>query len=60
MQTFVVQIWALVDATGASRDDLRGFVESVDSGRREAFRNSRELLAFFEAQRNPQPQEVEQ
>jgi hypothetical protein len=38
---------------------VRGFVEHVDSGRREPFRNSRELLAFFEAQRDPQPQEVE-
>jgi hypothetical protein len=60
VQTFVVQIWAPVDATDPSRDDLRGFVEYVDSGRREGFRNSGELLAFFEAQRNPQPQEVEQ
>jgi hypothetical protein len=59
METFVVQIWSPVDETGANRDDLRGFVEHVDSGRREPFRNSRELLAFFQAQRDPQPQEVE-
>jgi hypothetical protein len=59
VETFVVQIWAPVDEPETSGDDLRGFVEHVDSGRREPFRNSRELLAFFEAQRDAQPQEVE-
>jgi len=60
VETFVVQVWLPVDETDASRDDLRGFVEHVDSGQREPFRNSRELLPFLEAQRDPQPQEVEQ
>jgi hypothetical protein len=59
VQTFVVQIWAPVDATEAGCDGLRGFVEHVDSGRRESFRDSRELLAFFEVQWEPQPQEEE-
>jgi hypothetical protein len=59
VETFVVQIWSPVDETDANRDDLRGFVEHVDSGRRGPFRNSRELLEFFEAQHDPQQQEVE-
>jgi hypothetical protein len=59
VETFVVQILTLVDETDPNRDDLRGFVEHVHSGRREPFRNAHELLAFFKPQRDPQPQEVE-
>jgi hypothetical protein len=33
--------------------------EHVGSGQREPFRDSGELLAFFEARQDPQPQEVE-
>ena len=47
METFVVQIWASADETGAAAGGLPGFVEHVDSGRREAFREAGELLAFL-------------
>jgi hypothetical protein len=58
VETYVVQIWIRSDEK-AARGDLRGFVEHVGSGRREPFRDSGELLAFFEAQQDPHPQEVE-
>jgi hypothetical protein len=59
VETFVVQIWSSVDDNDPGHDDLRGFVEHVDSGRRVSFRDARDLLAFLEAQRDPQRQEVE-
>jgi hypothetical protein len=59
VETYVIQIWAPLEETNPNREDLRGFVEHVDSGRREPFRSAGELLAFFEAQQDPKPQEVE-
>lgn len=60
METYVVQIWiGSEDEEPPRSGDLRGFVEHVGSGRRERFRDSGELLAFFETQQDPQPQEVE-
>ena len=59
METYVVQIWIRADEEAPSHGDLCGFVEHVGSGRRESFRDSSELLAFFETQQDPQPQEVE-
>lgn len=61
METFVIQIWMQPQGTAeASGDELRGFVEHLGSGRRESFRDERELLSFLHAeQRHPQ-QEVEQ
>ena len=49
VETFVIRIW-----TPAERDDdpqryrLRGLVEHVGSGEREAFRGAGELLALLE------------
>jgi hypothetical protein len=59
VETYVVQIWTRSDEEGPSRGDLRGFVEHVGSGRREPFREVGELIAFFETQQDPRPQEVE-
>jgi hypothetical protein len=59
VETFVVQIWTPVDEANLSRGGLRGFVEHVGSGRRAPFRDSGELLAFFETQQDQEPQEVE-
>jgi len=60
METYVVQIWIRSeDEMAPTRGDLRGFVEHVGSGLRAPFRDSVELLAFFETQQEPEPQEVE-
>jgi hypothetical protein len=60
METFVIQIWNQAEKAEASGDELRGFVEHLGSGRRESFRDERELLSYLHAeQRHPQ-QEVEQ
>jgi len=59
VKTFVVQIWAQAGEANATGGELRRFVEHVGSGRREAFRSARDLIAFFESQQDPQPQEVE-
>ena len=60
METYVVQIWiGSEDEEAPRRGDLRGFVEHVGSGRRAPFRDTGELLAFFETQQDPEPQEVE-
>jgi len=59
VETYVVQIWTRSDEEGPRRGDLRGFVEHVGSGRREPFRDAGELLALFQTQQDPQPQEVE-
>jgi hypothetical protein len=58
METYVVQIWAPSEEA-ESRGDLRGFVEHVATGRREPFRTIAELIAFFDAQQDRQPQEVD-
>lgn len=50
VETFVVQIWTSADETEASHSDLRGFVEHVGSGRRKAFRNAADFVAFFQSQ----------
>jgi hypothetical protein len=50
VETYVVQIWNQSDKEASSSGDLRGYVEHVDSGRRSPFRDSGELLAFFETQ----------
>jgi hypothetical protein len=54
VETFVVQIWTSAEVTEASPSDLRGFVEHVGSGRRKAFRNAADLIAFFQSQAHPQ------
>jgi hypothetical protein len=60
VETYVVQIWiGSEDEEAPRRGDLRGFVEHVASGRHEPFRDTGELLAFFEAQQDPHLKEVE-
>jgi hypothetical protein len=61
METFVIQIWNQVEGkTEHSGDGLRGFVEHLGSGRRESFRDERDLLSFLNAERRHPQQEVEQ
>ena len=61
VETFVIRIW-----TPAERDDdpqryrLRGLVEHVGSGERDAFRGAGELLAILESRLEATPQEVQQ
>ncbi len=46
MQTFLVRVWT----PAASEDgpaDLRGVVEHVGTGRRQAFRSDRDAVAFI-------------
>jgi hypothetical protein len=61
VETYVVQIWIRSDEDeeAPSRGELRGFVEHVASGRREPFRDSGQLLAFFETKQDQEPQEVQ-
>ena len=47
------------DAADTKRSDLRGTVEHVGSGRREAFRDSRELLAFLVTEHAQPTEEAE-
>ena len=60
VETFVIRIW-----TPAERDDdperyrLRGLVEHVGSGERDAFRGAGERLAVLEARLDPMPKELE-
>jgi hypothetical protein len=61
METFVIQVWNQAEGeTEASWDELRGFVEHLGSGRRESFRDERELLSLLHAERRHPQQEVEQ
>jgi hypothetical protein len=46
MQTFVVRIWVPAEAE-PGHDVLRGVVEHVPSGRKLAFEDRSELLAFL-------------
>jgi hypothetical protein len=61
METYVIQIGRRpAGEAAASGGELRGTVEHVGSGRRESFRDTRELLAFLHAEHVRQPKEVEQ
>ena len=53
VETFVVQICAPGDDVEAGPGRLPGFVEHVGSGRREAFREAGELLAFLRSAARP-------
>jgi hypothetical protein len=59
METYVIQIRFLAAEETAAEDDLRGVVEHVGSGRRESFREMRELTAFLLAERQRLREEVE-
>jgi hypothetical protein len=60
VETFVIRLW-----TPAERDDdperhrLRGLVEHVGSGERDAFRGTSELLAFLELRLEEESRAVE-
>ena len=54
-----MQIWTPPDEEASSPRDLRGFVEHVGSGRREPFRAVAELIAFFKADQERQPAELD-
>jgi hypothetical protein len=53
VETFVVQLFAPAEEIEAGRGCLPGFVEHVGSGRREAFREAGELLAFLRRAARP-------
>jgi hypothetical protein len=61
METFVIRIARGTEKEEAGSDrELRGTVERVGSGRRESFRDTRELLAFLQSEHQQNPEEVEQ
>jgi hypothetical protein len=61
MDTYVIQIGARPEGeAAASGGDLRGTVEHVGSGRREPFRDARELLAFLQTEHRHQAEEVDE
>jgi hypothetical protein len=49
METFVIQIPTPERITAPSETEFRGVVEHVASGRRQPFKNARELVAFLHA-----------
>lgn len=60
METFVIRIGTRTEAVAdTERVVLRGTVEHVGTGRRERFRDSRELLAFLRTEHSAQPEEAE-
>jgi hypothetical protein len=60
MEMFVIQMPIRPKATEeGSRDELRGVVEHVGSGRRRPFVDTRDLLAFLHAEAQAEPKEVE-
>jgi hypothetical protein len=59
VETFVVQIWHPANDSTADGADLRGFVQHVGSGRREAFRGVSALIVFLEVHRQPKQEETE-
>jgi hypothetical protein len=60
METFVIQIGTHPqDSTQASREELRGVVEHVGSGRRQPFANAPELLAFLRADHRDEATEAD-
>jgi hypothetical protein len=61
METFVIQLPAEVEQSVKSgTEELREVVEHVASGRRQTFRDTRELLAFLRTGNLGQPKELEQ
>ena len=61
MDTYVIQIGTKVqdDAVASGGGDLRGTIEHVGSGRREPFRDDRELLVFLKTEHSRESEEVE-
>jgi hypothetical protein len=60
METFVIRMGRRTEKGKAGSDrELRGTVEHVGSGRRETFRDTRELLAFLHTDHTRNPEEVE-
>jgi hypothetical protein len=51
MKTFLIQLWTQAkDAAETSPNELRGLVEHIGSGCRQAFADTHELLAWLRAQ----------
>ena len=60
METFVIHLPGQVEHTAeTTSEELRGVVEHVRSGRRQPFRDGRELLTFLRADHRVPPQERE-
>ncbi len=57
----MIRIAARRESDGASGNGaLRGVAEHVGSGRREPFRDARELLAFLQTEHSHQSEEVDE
>jgi hypothetical protein len=60
VETFVIRIGTRTEAVAdKDRGELRGTIEHVGTGRREPFRDSRELLSFLRTEHSAQPEEAE-
>jgi hypothetical protein len=60
METYVIRMATRRSDKGdADEAELRGVAEHVGSGRREPFRDARELLAFLQTERPRQSEEVD-
>ena len=61
METFVIRMAARRESDGVSGNSaLRGVVEHVASGRREPFRDTRELLVFLKTEHPRESEEVDE
>ena len=61
METFVIRMARRKEQGEAGSDrELRGTVEHVGSGRRQPFRDTRDLIAFLRTEHLRDPQEGEQ
>jgi hypothetical protein len=61
METFVIRMGRRTEKGEADSDrELRGTIEHVGTGRRETFRDTRELLAFLHTEHPRNSEEVEQ
>ncbi len=61
VETFVIRIWTPAEQNDdPQRYRLRGFVEHIGSGERDAFRGAGELLAFLELRLDGKLEEAQQ
>jgi hypothetical protein len=57
MESFVIRVWTPAEQERiASARDLRGLIEHIGSGERDAFRGAGELLAFLETRLGAKPE----
>jgi len=60
METYVIRMASRRSDKGdADEAEVRGVAEHVGSGRREPFRDARELLAFLQTEHRRTPEEVD-